>query len=201
MVGCQRAGQILGVEGDIRRLRFVYRLAAASLGFAAMQEGGQGIARRCDAALYQNAPDSPSVIAAVGHQMEQHFLAAHLPPIAIDKAKRERGFTLLRAQSSDVLHQPVIQCRDRAAQRCQGWRFRGIGGIEAVGLPQQIGLEDGIDHMDMVEDPKAGVVVFGILLRVQRGDRIQQLAIGPTFVVKEGLQRLVAHRFLAPVSP
>ncbi len=28
-------------------------------GFAAMQKGGQGIARRRDAALHQNAPDRP----------------------------------------------------------------------------------------------------------------------------------------------
>lgn len=133
--------------------------------------------------------------------MQQHFLAAHLPPVAIDKAKRERGCTLLRAHGGDVLHQPVIQCRDRAAQRSKSRRLRGIGGTEAVGLPKQIGLEDGIDHMDMVEDPKAGVVCLAILLRVQRGDRIQQLAIGPTLVVKEGLQRLVAHRFLVPMSP
>ena len=54
--------------------------------------------------------------------------------------------------------------------------------------------------MDMVEDPKAGVVGLAILLRIECGDRIQQLAIGPALVVKERLQCLVADRFLALVA-
>lgn len=54
--------------------------------------------------------------------------------------------------------------------------------------------------VQFVEDPEAGVVGVTILLRIERGDRIHQLAIGPAFVVKEGLQCLVTHRVLSLVA-
>ncbi len=162
-----------------------------------MQKGGQGIARRRDAALHQNAPDRPPVIAAVGHQVQQHLGAAHLPLVAIRELKPDLGVARLRAQGRHILHQPVIQCRDRAVQRRQGRRLGGIGGGKAVGLPQQIGLEDGIDHMDMVEDAQGRVVSLAILHGIQGGEGRQQFVIGPALVMKKGLQRLVVHRFLA----
>ena len=99
----------------------------------------------------------------------------------------------MRAHGGDVLHQPVIQCRDRAAQRRQGRRVRGIGGTETVGLSKQIGLEDGIDHMDMVEDAQGIVVRLGILQLVQGGEGIQQFAVGPGLVAKQRVEGRVAH--------
>ncbi|MNC47387.1 hypothetical protein D3C75_964450 [compost metagenome] len=94
--------------------------------------------------------------------MQQHFLAAHLPLVTIHKVEREHGLAIRVAQAGNVCQIPAIQCADGSAQRCQGRRLRGIGGTEAVPFPQQIALEDGIDHMDMVEDAKGIVVRLGM---------------------------------------
>ncbi|MNL54595.1 hypothetical protein D3C87_1779370 [compost metagenome] len=135
-----------------------------------MQEGGQGIARGRDAALHQDSPDGPPVITTVSHQMQQHLFTAHLPLVPIHKVEREPGLSIFWAKARNVIQIPGIQCADDSAQRCQGRRLRGIGGTEAVGLPKQIALEDGIDHMDMVEDAQGTVVRFPILQWVQGGD-------------------------------
>ena len=82
---------------------------------------------------------------------------------------------------------------DGGAQHIEGRRFRGIGGAIAVGLSQQVALEDGVDHMEMVEDAKGSVVRLGVLSRVQGGEGIQQLAVGPGLVAKEGWQGRVVH--------
>ncbi|BCK64307.1 hypothetical protein KAM338_47700 [Aeromonas caviae] len=52
-------------------------------------------------------------------------------------------------------------------------------------FPQQIGLEDGIDHMDMVEDAQGRVVSLAVLRGIQGGEGIEQFAIGPGLVAKQ----------------
>jgi hypothetical protein len=64
-------------------------------------------------------------------------------------------------------------------QLAQIRRGVGVGGGVAMGLPLQVRLEDFVHHVDVVESANGGVDCTGMLLRIDRSQRVEQFVVGP----------------------
>src|SRR5689334_18661414 len=109
------------------------------------------------------------MIAAMCDHMSQHFLARHPSLTAVGEGKVYLLFKLFRCDLRQVAKIPSVGFPDSRCEVGQRRRLLRPALLIGMGFPYEIGGENPIDDMRVIENAKGGMQVFGWGLARQGG--------------------------------
>ncbi len=91
------------------------------------------------------------MIRAVGDDVSEHFFAGHAACVAVCELEAHTFLELAGRDGGAVLLVPSVCFGGGEMQLAQGGRGIGVGGGVAMGLAEQVGAEDAVNDVDVVE--------------------------------------------------
>jgi len=105
------------------------------------------------------------VVATVCDDVEKDFFSGHAPAVPVGKLEVDDFGEIGCAQACSVVLVPSIGGRHIGPQLSKGGRALGVRGVEGPWLGAQVGLEDAINDVDVVQRSDTCVEMFCVLGR------------------------------------
>lgn len=129
-----------------------------------------------------------SVIRAVRDDVSEHFFSCHAASVAVSEAECDAHLQLGACDLGGVLLIPSIRFCCGEMQVAEERGVICVGGGVAVRLAQEMGAEDAVNHIDVVEHADGAVQCAGMhgCGDGDGGELVEELVVGPGFFGRRG---------------
>ena len=101
------------------------------------------------------------MIAAVRDDVQEHFFTTHETRISVGENKGHLFLERRAWQVADVGEEPSVDLFRRRRESMQGWRFLRVRGRVTVSTAREVGFEDAVDDIDVIQDSIAVLASAG----------------------------------------